>query len=345
MPTIDLRSDAITRPTEAMWAAMSQAQLGWALAGEDSSVNQLETYAANLAGKEAALFTPTGSMANLVALMTHTRRGEQVIAEASSHILWSEEWGFAYVCGVAPRPIAGVLGAMAPEAIEAAIQDKRFSHQPPTCLICLENTHNAAGGTIIDARQTAAVASLAARYEIPVHMDGVRIFNACVALGQSLQQLVANVDSVTVGLNKGLSAPAGALLCGSKNFIERSRINLRRLGGQSIHQAGILAAAGLVALKEMPAQLSHDHRRAKMLAAELAQINGLRVNLDTVQTNIVMARLEKTPAQTLLNRLAQADIRAYQYAADTVRFVTHRHVTDADIERVIATTKTIMEKM
>jgi len=343
MHPIDLRSDAITRPTNAMWEAMQQAQLGWALVHEDASVNELEAYTARLAGKEAALFVPTGSMANLIALMSHTQRGDQVVMEASSHTLWSEEWGFAYVCGLAPRAITGVQGYMEPSQIETAILDQRFSHRPVTRLLCLENTHNTAGGTVLTGRQTAAMAEAARKHGVAVHLDGMRIFNACAALDQPLQTLVEPVDTVTVGLNKGLSAPGGALLCGSTDFIAQSRINLKRLGGQSLHQAGILAAAGLVALKTMRPQLHQDHRRAQQLAHGLAPIPGLHVDLQSVQTNIVMATVDSAlmAADEFVGRLARQNIRVSGYSTQTVRFVTHRHITEADIEQVIHTARTI----
>jgi len=342
--TIDLRSDALTRPTEAMWAAMRQAELGWALVQEDASVNELEAYTANLSGKEAALFAPTGSMANLLALMSHTQRGDQVILEAASHILWSEEWGFAYICGAVPRAIPGVCGYMDPADIEAAICARQFSHRPVTSLICLENSHNTAGGIALTGWQTAAVAEVAHKHGIATHLDGVRIFNACIALDQTLQQLVAPVDTVTVGLNKGLSAPGGAVLCGSKDFIQRCRINIKRLGGQSIHQAGILAAAGLVAIKTMPEQLRHDHRRAQVLGRGLANLAGLRVDLAAVQTNIVMATIDGAlmPAATFVDELARRGVRASQYTDTIVRFVTHRHITDADIEHTIGAVEAVL---
>ena len=341
---IDLRSDAVTRPTAAMWDAMRQAELGWAPAGEDASVNALEDYAVALSGKEAALFVPTGSMANLVALMSHTRRGDQIILEASSHILWSEEWGYAYVCGVVPRAIRGVRGYMNPADIASAVCARQFLHRPVTSLICFENTHNAAGGIAFNDQQTAAIVEVAQKYRILTHLDGVRIFNASVALDQTLQQLVEAVDSVTIGLNKGLSAPGGALLCGSRKFIERSRINLKRLGGASIHQAGILAAAGLVAIETMPAQLHNDHRRAQALAQGLAGMDGLQVDLALVQTNTVLVDLDRAGIQAAIfvEELARCDVRAYPYTDEVVRFMTHRHITDADIERVLGEAEVIL---
>jgi threonine aldolase len=214
-----------------MWAAMRNAPLGWAVVGEDHSVRDLESEAAEITGKEAALFIPTGSMANLVALLSHTSAGDQIILEASSHILWMEEWSFASLCGLVARPIPGVHGYIDPEAVLRAIQDQRASRRPKTSLICLEDTHNAAGGAVFDRTQLAAIASVAHAHQIPLHLDGARLFNACVALGVDARDLVAEVDTLAVSLNKGLSAPEGSVLCGSAAFIERSRYQLRRLAG------------------------------------------------------------------------------------------------------------------
>lgn len=333
---VDLRSDAITQPTEEMWAAMRDARLGWALVGEDPSVNALEAMAAELTGKEAAVFAPTGTMANLVALMSHTERGDQIILEASAHILWSEEWSFASLCGLVARPVPGTLGFMPPSEIEHAIRDRRSSHRPKTSLICLENTHNAAGGTVLNAGQITATSVVAQRYGVPIHMDGARVFNACVALGVTLRELAAGVDTLTLNLNKGLSAPEGALLCGSRSFVERSRVNLRRLGA-TIHTAGIVAAAGIVALNTMLPQLAEDHRRARILARGLAQTDGMHVELDAVHTNIVMVRVDPSLmfGAALIDLLQARGIRAFLYAEQVVRFVTHRGISDADVSRAL----------
>jgi len=332
---LDLRSDAVTTPTEAMWDAMRSATLGWALVAEDESVLRLEALAAELCGKEAAIFVPTGGLANLIALLCHAKRGEQAIVEASSHILWSEELGLSYVAGLAPRILTGRGGRMDAADIEAAILETRAGHRPRTAVVCLENTHSFAGGTVLTADDIGAVCTVARRHDVAVHLDGVRVTNACVALGTTLHELVAEVDSVAVGLNKGLSAPGGAHLCGRRDFIEEARVHCRRLGGASIHQAGILAAAGLVALETMIPRLVHDHERAHTLARSLALLDGIDISLEAVQTNIVIARLDGT-AHELCAYLRKRRIGALPYTADLVRLVTHRHVTDASIERVVA---------
>jgi threonine aldolase len=354
---VDLRSDAVTQPTDEMWDAMRRARLGWAPAGDDPSVSRLEQVAAELTGKEAALFVPTGSMANLIALMSHTEPGDQIIAEAYSHILWSEEWGYASVCGLALKAIPGGPGrsggAISPDEARDAFRDIRFGHQPRTALLCLENTHNMSGGTVLSLEATEALAAVAHEHGVPVHLDGARIFNAAIALGLPINALVEPVDSVVIGLTKGLSAPAGSLLCGSATFNAAARIALRRVGGHSIPQAGILAAAGLVALQTMGPRLAEDHRRARMLAEELAGLPGISVDLAAVQTNIVMATIGpavtrpgttgRLSAETMARCLAQKGIGSHVYTEDTLRFVTHRHIEDDDIHRVVAAMEEIAQ--
>jgi threonine aldolase len=334
---IDLRSDAVTHPTEAMWEAMRRVRVGWALVGEDASVTELEHLATKLSDKEASLFVPTATMANLVALMSHTRRGDQVILEASSHILWSEEQGFARICGLAPRVIQGESGYMAPPDVRHAIEEQRLGHRPRTSLICLENTHNLGGGAIITPPQVGAIAAIAREYDIPIHLDGARVFNAAVAMGEELKTLVKDIDTLTISLTKGLSAPQGALLCGPKPFVEESRSNLRTLGGASIHQAGIFAAAGLVALQTMLPQLAADNRRAQMLARGLIALNSGSVRTKPVQTNIVLLSIDSScmSACSFAQELASSGILASVCAENAIRFVTHRHISDGDIESVI----------
>ena len=235
---IDLRSDAVTRPTDAMWEAMRSAHLGWAPSGDDASVNELQDLAAELVGKEAALFVATGSMANLVALMTHTQRGDEFIVEADSHIRWSEEASFAYVCGLVPSTVQSEAGHVSPDAVRRQLSQQRFNHKPRTSLICLENTHNLAGGTVMRAEEIIAISSVAHEYGIRVHLDGARVFNACTAANEDVKLAGAHVDTIMFCLNKGLSAPGGALLCGSVEFVEQAKINLRRLGGHSIPRQG-----------------------------------------------------------------------------------------------------------
>lgn len=338
---IDLRSDAVTRPTAAMWRAMQEAHLGWAPAGDDPSVNELESYAAELVGKEAALFVPTGTMANLLALMTHTERGDQIVLEADSHILWSEEWSFGYICGLVPCVIQGNSGHVSPEAIKRKLSTQRFSHKPRTSLICLENTHNVAGGAVIRGTEISAICGVAREHGISVHLDGARIFNACIATNEDVKVVVSEVDTLMFCLNKGLSAPTGAMLCGPAGFIERSKTNLKRVGGFSIPQAGIPAAAGLVALRTMIPQLSEDNRRAQLLAEGLSNLYSDFISPLPVETNIVMVALQRSrlSARTLLEHLAKRDILGYFCSDDLVRFVMHRHIKDEDICTVIGAFK------
>jgi threonine aldolase len=333
--TIDLRSDAVTQPTEAMWEAMRWAAPGWAPAGDDPAVLELEDYTMALTGKTAAIFVPTGTMANLAALMAFVEHGDQVVLEESSHILWSEEWGISAICGAVPRALPGERGCLRPADVLAAIDERRFSHRPRTALVCLENTHNATGGAALGPDQLAAVADAAHGRGVPVHLDGARLLNACVALGVTPAAMCAQVDTVAIGLGKGLSAPYGALLCGHTETIARARVAVKRLGGHSVPNAGRFAAAGLVALRDMPAQLADDHRRAKDLAFRLVQLPGLSIELQSVQTNIVMARVvaPELDAPRFLELLAAHGVRAVSLSDQVVRFVTHRHIGDAEVIR------------
>ncbi|HMQ34250.1 MAG TPA: GntG family PLP-dependent aldolase [Chloroflexaceae bacterium] len=334
---IDMRSDAVTQPTEAMWAAMRRAAPGWAPAGDDPAVRELEAYAAELAGKAAALFAPTGTMANLAALMATVERGDQVLLEASSHILWSEEWGLAYICGAVPRALPSADGCPDPELVRAAIVERRFSHRPRTALLCLENSHNVAGGAAIPARRIAAAAEAARAHGVPAHLDGARLMNAAVALGEPPAALAAPVASLTLGVSKGLGAPYGALLVGPAALVARARVALRRLGGHSVPNAGPLAAAALVALRDMPPQLARDHGRARALAAGLAALPGLALDPAGPQTNIVMARVAAPglDAPELLRRLAARGVFAVTLTDEVLRFVTHRHIGDAEVARAV----------
>ena len=327
MNVVDVRTDAVTRPTEEMWRAMREARLGWSLVGEDENVNELERLGAEVVGKEAAVFTPTGTMANLAALMTHTRPGDQIVLDADSHILWSEEQGYAQLCGLAARALPHDGGFIAPEVLTRSIDDSRFGHRPRTALVCVENTHNGAGGTVVDVEAMDAMADVVEARGIPLHADGARLLNAAVALDVPAARLAQRATSVSVNLNKGLSSPMGALLCGSEEFVEAARVNLRRLGSR-LSKAGMEAAAGVVALRTMVPQLADDNARARRLAEKLAGA-GVDVDPRAVQTNILMCRV---PAA----RLARAGVLAYPYRDDAVRIVTHRHVDDDAVERIAA---------
>jgi threonine aldolase len=334
---IDLSSDVLTTPTEAMWQAMRSAKLGMASAGTDSSVNTLEKMAAQITGKEAALFVVTGSLANLLALLTHANRGEQVILEEHTHNLRCEEWGIGAICGLLPRPIKGRNGALDPIDVEQAITMRHYSHLPPSGLVVLENAFDAAGGTVITPAQTEAVCEVAHRYGVPVHLDGSRIFNAAVALGVDVRALVETVDSVAFSLNKGLSAPVGAMLCGSRQFIEKARRHRRVLGAGSIHKSGIAAAAGIVALNTMIDRLAEDNRRARMLAEGLAQVEGVQIDLECVQTSTVM--VDVTPSgcsgAAFQAELEKLGVRTNLRSSHVIRLITYRHIGDEEVKAVV----------
>jgi threonine aldolase len=341
---LDLRSDAVTQPTAEMWQAMQQAPLGWAHVGEDPLIYELETTAAELARKESGLFVQSGSVGNLVALMSHTQRGDQVVLEESSHIAWCEEWGISYVCGVFPRLISGERGVISPEALASAISTRKLRHHPHTGLVCLENTHNLAGGAAVKPDEVTDVIELARANGSVVHVDGARIFNACIALDATLAEL-SEADSLVVNLNKGLSAPGGAVVLGSAAFITKCRINLRRIGGGPIHQAGLLAAAGLVGLRTMMPQLEEDNRRARLLGELLTTIPEVSLPFGDVDTNIVICdiRAAETSAEELTSRIAEAGVKALQASPTTIRFVIHRHVDDAAIEYTAEVVRSAIE--
>ena len=326
---IDLRSDLCAVPTDAMWEAMRTAELGWPRFGEDDSLNRLCERGAALLGKPAAIWVPTCGMANLVALLTLCEPGDRVVLEPSSHVLSSEGMAITEIARLEPRPVLAAHGRPDPEAVEQEIAESRAA------LLVLENTHTRAGGTVLSAGLTEALASAAERHGCRVHVDGARLANAAVALGVPLADLARQADSVALSLNKGLSAPFGALLAGSEAVVERAATILHRLGGATMHRAGIAAAAGLVALETMVERLADDHRRARDLAARLSGIPGLALRNDPVETNIVLVDVTATgaTAATLVEKLDAAGVRAMERDVRTLRFVTHRLIGDEDVER------------
>ncbi len=334
---IDLQSDHVNKPTDEMWDAMRRTEPGWVIGRQDRSVNHLEEMAAEMMGKEAALFIPTGRMAVLVGLMTLCRRGHQVILERNSHVAWSQEWGLAYVCGAWPRLIEGRLGRMKPQDVAEAITESCFQHSPTTDLLCLENTHNTAGGTVLTVEQTKSLCDVAHQHGAQVLLDGARIFYAAAALGVRPADLVAETDAVTFNLEKGLSAPAGAFLCGTRSMLEEAYRNLSRIGGHSFHKAGILAAAGIVALEKMVDRLVDDIQRARAFAEKINEIPNIAVDLSATQSNIVMADISASgsTADEVLKYLRENGIIAHEYTPQIVRFTFHRHITDQDVTRVL----------
>jgi threonine aldolase len=289
---IDLRSDTVTRPTPEMRRAMAEAEVGDDVYGEDPTVNLLEKRAAEIVGKEAALFVPTGTMGNTIALKMHTEHGQEVICDARSHVLNYELAMMAWFCGCVARPISTSHGLLDWNGINGEIRPLG-PHWAPTGLIALENTHNMAGGTVYPQDQFDEICDRAHEAGLPVHLDGARVFNAAVSLGTPVARVVEKVDSVMFCLSKGLGAPVGSMLAGRSRDIERGRLYRKRLGG-GMRQAGVLAAAGLLALEKMSQRLAEDHSNARLLAEGIADIPGLKVDLRSVQTNIVIFDITDT---------------------------------------------------
>ncbi|MBC8447881.1 MAG: low-specificity L-threonine aldolase [Chloroflexi bacterium] len=336
MPVIDLRSDTITRPTPAMREAMAQAEVGDDVFGEDPTVNRLEALAAERLGKEAALFVTSGTMGNLVCLLSHCGRGDEMIVGDQAHTYVYEQGGSAALGGIHPRPLRNQPdGTIALQDIKTAIRGDDV-HFPRTRLICLENTHNRCGGAVLTLEYMHAVGELARRHGLAVHLDGARIFNAAVALGVDVKVLADDADSVTFCLSKGLAAPVGSLICGSAEFIAEAR-RARKVVGGGWRQAGVIAAAGIVALEQMVERLAEDHANAKRLAEGLAVLPGIVLDPAQVQTDIVIFELHRedmTP-DALAERLRERGVWLFTIGGRRLRAVTNYHVTAADIGRAL----------
>jgi threonine aldolase len=326
---IDLRSDTVTRPTPAMRQAMASAEVGDDVYGEDPTVNRLEKEAAAVFGKEAAILVPTGTMGNQIAIRLHTEHGQEVICEARSHVLDWEMAMMASFSGCQARTVQGERGILTWETIRRAIGPKIYYRQP-TGLVCVENTHNMAGGTVTPLDVMKEIWHGAREAGLPVHLDGARVFNAATALGVSVAELTAGFDTVMFCLSKGLGAPVGSLLVGSAKAIERARVFRKALGG-GMRQAGVLAAAGLIALNEMPKRLAEDHANARLLAEAVAKESSAEIDLDSVETNIVIFKLRgEADAAVFCASLKQKGVLASAIGPHSVRFVTHY-----DVNRVV----------
>lgn len=334
---IDLRSDTVTKPTPAMRKAMAEAEVGDDVFGEDPTVNRLQERAAEVFEKEAALFVPTGSMGNEIAVKLHTQPGQEIIIEERGHILNYELGAAAVISGVTIRPVKSADGSghLTWDEIEPSLKIDPPYYQSPTALICLENTHNFAGGSVMTAEHCADVCEKAHAAGLPVHMDGARIFNAAAALNTSVADLTHHCDSVMFTLSKGLGAPAGSILLGTKEFINEARIWRKRLGG-GMRQIGILAAAALIALEESPKRLHEDHNNARLLAEGLSGIRGIGINPENIVTNIVIFDIAATgqSPRDLCERLKEAGILALGWDS-VIRMVTHCDVSINDIDRTI----------
>jgi len=338
---VDLRSDTVTRPTPAMRRAMAEAEVGDDVYGEDPTVNRLEARAAELFGREAGLFVPTGSMGNLLAIWCWTERGQEVICDARAHTCVHEMGSMSAIAGVMPRTIPTPDGILSWQQIAPAIQDGS-SYHTKTGLIELESTHNLAGGTIYPPETIADISTRAHAAGLRVHLDGARIFNAGVALGKPPGEISAPVDSVMFCLSKGLGAPVGSMLVGSSAFIAEARRRRKILGG-GMRQVGVLAAAGLVALAESPKGLPRDHQNARRLADGLAAIPGVRLDPARVRTNIVMFDVDppKT-AQQVCDALRGHGVLASSFGPQTIRMVTHYDVDNACIDRALVAMRVVM---
>ena len=332
---VDLRSDTVTRPTAEMRRAMADAEVGDDVYGEDPTVNRLELRAAEIFGKEAALFVPSGTMGNLISIKVWTHHGDEVICDERGHVNLYELASMSAIAGCMPRIARGEDGILTWKQIETVIRP-RIYYDSQTALVCLENTHNMAGGIIYPTAQVEDVCEHAHAAGLKVHLDGARIFNAAVALGESIDRMTRKADSVMFCLSKGLGAPVGSMIVGTRAFIEKGRIYRKMFGG-GMRQAGVLAAAGLVALERSPKRLHIDHENARRLAEGIAEIRGLRIDQKKVRTNIVIFDCSKTgkTAVELCEALSLRGVWAQDTAIYSVRFVTHCDVNREGIERAL----------
>ena len=341
---IDLRSDTVTQPTPAMREAIYRAEVGDDVMGEDPTVQRLEEMAAERLGKPAALFVASGTMGNLVAIMAECQRGDEVILGDKAHSYLYEAGGMAVLGGIHPRPLPNQPDGTIPlEQIEAAVRPDN-AHFPRSRLIALENTHNRCGGAVIPVDYFFAVREVADRHGLKVHLDGARLFNATVALGVEPWEITQHVDSVTFCLSKGLSAPVGSLVCGDVDFIYHAH-RVRKVLGGAMRQAGIIAAAGIVALEQMVDRMAEDHSRARRLAEGIATIPGFVVDLERVQTNIInfdLAPTAELSGPEIVARLHDRDVLLVYSPDRGFRAVTHCWIDDGDIEAAVAALDDVM---
>jgi threonine aldolase len=340
---IDLRSDTLTLPTPDMRRAMQAAELGDDVYGEDPTVNRLQERVAQLLGKEAALFVPTGSMGNCVSLLSQTSPGHEVICESRSHIINYELGSLAVFGGLLPRPIPGENGRMDPADIVRAVQPKTY-YASQTGLIALENTHNLAGGTVLKTEYMAEIRRIADRQGLPVHLDGARMFNAAACQGVPVAEIARHADSVMFCFSKGLGAPVGSIVAGSADFITNARVHRKRLGG-GMRQVGVLAAAAMVALDTVPPLLPADHEKIRRYARFLAEYDFIHFDPATVQTNILIfqVRHPRRTAADLGAYLAEKGVLCHVFG-DNIRFVTYRDITADMVERSLEIMKDIFAK-
>ena len=339
---VDLRSDTVTKPTPEMRRAMAEAEVGDDVFGEDPTVARLEAMAAERLGKEAGLFVASGTMGNQVSLMAHTQRGDEIILDENSHIFNYEVAALAVLSAVQPRTLCGRHGILDPEEVRKAIRSPNI-HYPKDTLICVENTHNRGGGAVYPLETLQAIRRIATENGLAVHLDGARLFNACVATGTPAREVAAQADSATFCLSKGLGAPVGSVVTGTRAFIDRARRARKMLGG-GMRQVGILAAAGIVALESMVDRLREDHENARVLAEGLSTLPGIHIELELVQTNIVIFRVQRADldAPGLILKLGEEGIKALAVSQDGIRMVTHKDMDRAGILRTLEVLRGIL---
>ena len=342
-PAVDLRSDVLSPPTPDMFEALAAADIGWSLRSEDPSVARLEALGADRLGTEASVFVPNATTANLLALLVQLERGDAVLMDATAHIN-VVEWYALALGGLVPRTIPSDRGHLSLTAAEAALADSAGGRAPRIGLVVIENTHTFAGGVVIDPDETASVADLAHRHGAVVHLDGARLFHAAVARGLPVSAFTAGVDSIAVSLSKGLCAPYGGLLAGSAAVVERARSLAFRIGFGRIHKSGYLAAAGFLALDTMVDRLADDHRRARRLGDAWARIDGLVVDLETVQTNIVQARLHERfgDPDAVAARVAEHGVGVMSMPGRHLRAVVHRGIDDDGIDSAVRVVRAVL---
>ncbi|HQU71594.1 MAG TPA: GntG family PLP-dependent aldolase [Calditrichia bacterium] len=345
MKTVDLRSDTISRPTADMRQAMAAAVVGDDVFGEDPTINALQERIAELTGKEAALFVTSGTQGNQVSLNAHTRPGQEVICNSDCHIFNYESGAAAMLSGVQLNALPGTNGVITLEQIRLNLRPAD-DHYPQTGLICLENTHNRAGGTIYPLEEIRRISAWAREQGISLHLDGARLWNASVATGISIAEYAAYFDSVSLCFSKGLGAPVGSVVAGPRDFIARCHFYRKAYGG-GIRQGGILAAAALYALDHHVARLAEDHARAKRLAAGLAAIPGLRVDLNTVQTNILIFEVEESVcgAAEMVGRLGEEGILCFDFGPQRIRMVFYLEIGDEDVDYTLEKTALVMARL
>lgn len=333
MKIIDLRSDTVTRPTPAMMKAMMAAPLGDDVLGDDPTVIKLQNQTARLLGKPAGLFVPSGTMGNQLAIMTHTRPGDEVILDYQSHIFRYEVAGAAVMSGVQFNALTGPGGVMTAKQIQDAIRPEDI-HQPKTTLVCLENTHNRAGGTVYPLDEIKKISAVCRKKKIKMHLDGARLWNVSVATGIAFREYAKYFDSVMVCFSKGMGCPVGSVLVGEKKFIAVAARHRKMMGG-GMRQSGILAGAGLYALKHNIKRMGDDHRRAKMLGRMISQISKIKIDLTSVQTNIIVFDIKRTgmKSEQAMKKLALKGLWVIPFGATKLRAVTHLDVDDGDIAR------------